>query len=137
MSGNWPKASALRAYRTAAGLGASPDGFMKMALDSARNLLLRAETAIDAGAQVEKAQALASASTLVEFMLGLTGTDPGELSECLASVYNTSWPQSSRAMPKTIGKPSPPRASRSTSSPPPGARCSPIRSTRRKAALRR
>ena len=60
---------------------------MKMALDAARMLLLRAESAIQAGQQVEKAKALASAGNVVEFMLGLSGVSPGALSDCLASVY--------------------------------------------------
>jgi flagellin-specific chaperone FliS len=60
---------------------------MKMGLDAARNLLLRAEAAIDAEARTEKATALSSAANVVEFMLGLSGFAPGELSQCLASVY--------------------------------------------------
>jgi flagellar secretion chaperone FliS len=78
---------AASAYRTIEGTGAAPEDFMKLALDATRNLLLRAEMAIAAKQQVEKAQALASASSVVEFMLGLSGTAPGALSECLASVY--------------------------------------------------
>ena len=34
-----------------------------------------------------KTQALSSAGTIVEFMLGLSGSAPGSLSECLVSVY--------------------------------------------------
>ena len=60
---------------------------MKMALDATRGLLLRAEMAIVAQERVEKAQALSSAANVVEFMLGLSGSAPGALSECLASVY--------------------------------------------------
>ena len=75
------------AYRAIEGIGAAPQDFMKMALDATRNLLLRAEAAIAAGERVEKAQALSSAGKIVEFMLGLTGTAPGALSECMASVY--------------------------------------------------
>jgi flagellar protein FliS len=75
------------AYRAAEGIGAGPEDFMKMALDAARNLLLRAELAIAAKERVEKAQALSSASSVVEFMLELAGAAPGALSECLASVY--------------------------------------------------
>ena len=37
--------------------------------------------------RVEKAQALGSAGKIVEFMLGLSGAEPGPFSECLASVY--------------------------------------------------
>jgi flagellar secretion chaperone FliS len=79
--------SVAGAYRTVEGIGAAPEDFMKMGLDAARRLLLRAELAIRANERVEKAQALASASSIVEFMLGLSGTAPGTLSECLASVY--------------------------------------------------
>ncbi len=75
------------AYRVIEGVGATPEEFMKMALDAARMLLLRAESAIHAGQQVEKAKALASAGNVVEFMLGLSGVSPGALSDCLASVY--------------------------------------------------
>jgi len=60
---------------------------MKMALDAARNLLLRADVAIAAKNRVAKAQALSSAGNIVEFMLGMSGSAPGALSECLASVY--------------------------------------------------
>jgi len=79
--------NATSAYRAVEGIGAKPEDFMKMALDATRNLLLRAEMAIDAGDKVEKAQALGSAGSVVEFMLGLSGSAPGALSECLASVY--------------------------------------------------
>jgi flagellar protein FliS len=78
---------AAGAYRTVEGIGAVPEDYMKMALDATRILLLRAEAAIAAGEFVEKAKALASAGSIVEFMLGLTGTSPGTLSQCLASVY--------------------------------------------------
>jgi len=76
------------AYRAVEGVDAAPEDFMKMALDTARNLLLRAEVAIAANERVEKAKALASASSVVEFMLGLSGSAPGALSRCLASVYH-------------------------------------------------
>ena len=78
---------AASAYRAVEGIGAKPADFMKMALDAARNLLLRAEVAIAAAEQVEKARALGSAGSVVEFMLGLAGSSPGTLSECLTSVY--------------------------------------------------
>jgi len=65
--------NATSAYRAVEGIGAKPEDFMKMALDATRNLLLRAEMAIDAGDKVEKAQALGSAGSVVEFMLGLSG----------------------------------------------------------------
>lgn len=79
--------SAAGAYRAIEGIGAAPEDFMKMALDSTRNLLLRAEIAIEAEERMEKAQALSSAANVVEFMLGLSGAAPGPLSDCLASVY--------------------------------------------------
>jgi flagellar protein FliS len=75
------------AYRAVEGVGAVPEDFMKMALDASRVLLLRAEAAIKAGDRVEKAKALGSAGNVVEFMLGLSGSAPGALSDCLASVY--------------------------------------------------
>jgi flagellar biosynthetic protein FliS len=75
------------AYRAVEGIGAAPADFMKMALDSARTMLLRAEAAIDAEDRVEKAQTLSSAANVVEFMLGLSGSAPGALSDCLTSVY--------------------------------------------------
>jgi len=87
MSGAWQNSDAVSAYRTVEGIGTTPDGFMKLALDSTCNLLLRAEAAIAAGNRVEKARALNSAAKVVEFMLGLSGTAPGTLSECLVSVY--------------------------------------------------
>ena len=87
MSGPWQRQRAVGAYRAVEGIGATPEGYMKMALDAARNLLLRAEAAIAAGRRTEKAAALSSAANVVEFMLGLSGFAPGELSECLASVY--------------------------------------------------
>ena len=87
MNGTQQRYSAATAYRAVEGIGAAPEDFIKMALDATHTLLLRAELAIDAGEQMEKAQALGSAGNVVEFMLGLTGIAPGELSECLASVY--------------------------------------------------
>jgi flagellar secretion chaperone FliS len=87
MIGARQNGGAASAYRAIEGIGASPEDFMKMALDATRNLLLRAEMAIAAKDRVQKAQALSSAGSIVEFMLGLSGTAPGALSECLASVY--------------------------------------------------
>jgi flagellin-specific chaperone FliS len=58
-----------------------------MALDSARMFLLQAEAAIAENDQPKKAQLLASAGRIVEFLLRLSGVDAGPLSECLASVY--------------------------------------------------
>jgi len=87
MIGTRQQFGAAGAYRAIEGVGARPEDFMKMALDATRNLLLRAEMAIAAKDRVEKAQALSSASSVVEFMLGLSGSAPGALSQCLASVY--------------------------------------------------
>jgi len=87
MNGSRQAGGAAGAYRAVEGIGAEPEDFMKMALDAARLQLLRAEAAIDANRRVEKAQALSSAANIVEFMLGLSGTAPGALSECLVSVY--------------------------------------------------
>ena len=87
MIGARQQGGAAGAYRAAEGIGARPEEFMKMGLDATRSLLLRAELAIAANDRVEKAQALGSAGSVVEFMLGLTGTAPGALSECLSSVY--------------------------------------------------
>jgi flagellar secretion chaperone FliS len=84
MIGARQNGGAASAYRAVEGIGAAPEDFMKMALDATRNLLLRAEAAIAAKDQVEKAQALSSAGSVVEF---LSGAAPGALSECLASVY--------------------------------------------------
>ncbi|HEX5317675.1 MAG TPA: flagellar export chaperone FliS [Stellaceae bacterium] len=87
MIGTRPNLSGPAAYRAIEGTGAAPEDFMKMALDAARLLLMRAEAAIAAGDRVEKAKALGSAGSVVEFMLGLSGSAPGALSDCLASVY--------------------------------------------------
>jgi flagellar protein FliS len=87
MIGARQRGGAESAYRAVDGISAAPEDFMKLALDATRNMLLRAEVAIAASDRVEKARALASAGSVVEFMLGLSGTAPGALSECLASVY--------------------------------------------------
>ncbi len=78
---------ALAAYRTIAGIDAAPEEFMKMAMDATRTFLLQAETGVAAGDRPAKARALNSAAKIVEFMLGLSGSEPGPLSECLAKVY--------------------------------------------------
>ena len=87
MIGARQNGGAASAYRAIEGVGASPEDFMKMALDATRNLLLRAEMAIAAKDRAAKAEALSSAGSVVEFMLGLSGSAPGALSECLESVY--------------------------------------------------
>jgi flagellin-specific chaperone FliS len=81
------QSGAAGAYRAVEGIGATPENFMKMALDTTRNLLLRADAAIAANNRIEKARTLGSAAKVVEFMLGLSGSAPGALSECLSSVY--------------------------------------------------
>jgi flagellin-specific chaperone FliS len=78
---------ALAAYRTVAGIGAAPEEFMKMAMDAMQTFLRQAEFAIASGDRPQKAKALGSAGRLVEFMLGLSGSEPGQLSDCLAEVY--------------------------------------------------
>jgi flagellin-specific chaperone FliS len=78
---------ALAAYRMVAGIGAAPEDFMKMALDAVQTFLRQAEIGIAAADRPAKAQALSSAGKLVEFMLGVSGSDPGRLSQCLAQVY--------------------------------------------------
>jgi flagellar biosynthetic protein FliS len=77
----------LAAYRAVAGIGAAPADFMKMAIDALQTFLRQAATGIANGDRPAKARALYSAGKLVEFMLGLSGSDPGHLSECLAQVY--------------------------------------------------
>jgi len=78
---------ALSAYRAVAGIGAAPEDFMKMALDATQAFLLQAEGSIAAADRPAKARALGSAGKLIEFLLGLSGSEPGRLSECLAPVY--------------------------------------------------
>jgi flagellar biosynthetic protein FliS len=77
----------LAAYRAVAGIDAAPEDFMKMALDAIQTFLRQAEYGIAAGERPVKARALSSAGKLVEFMLGLSGSGKGPLSECLARVY--------------------------------------------------
>jgi flagellin-specific chaperone FliS len=80
--------SGLAAYRAVEGIGAEPEQFMKMAMDAARAFLLQAEAAIIARDRPAKAKALSSASKVVEFMLGLSGSEPGMLSDSLVDVYH-------------------------------------------------
>jgi flagellar biosynthetic protein FliS len=79
--------SGSAAYRVVAGIDAEPKEFMKMAMDAARVFLLQAETAIATGDRPAKAKALSSAAKIIEFMLGLSGTERGPLSDRLVSVY--------------------------------------------------
>ena len=87
MIGTRENLSGPAAYRMMEGVGAASEDYMKMALDSARIMLMRAEAAIRVGDKVEKAKALGSAGNIVEFMIGLSGTAPGALSDCLTSAY--------------------------------------------------
>ncbi len=79
--------SGLAAYRAVEGIDAEPEEFMKMAMDATRVFLLQAENGMAAGDRPAKARALSSAAKVVEFMLGLSGTEHGGLSDCLAKVY--------------------------------------------------
>jgi flagellar biosynthetic protein FliS len=74
-------------YLAAAVSGAEPQELMKLGLDRARNLLLQAEEAVAAGDRAAKIESLNSAFAIVEFLLGLSGSEPGPLSERLAPVY--------------------------------------------------
>jgi len=79
--------TSLAAYRVVEGIGAEPEQFMKMAMDATRVFLLQAEIRIAAGDRIGKARALSSAGRIIEFMLGLSGTEHGVLSDRLAQVY--------------------------------------------------
>ena len=76
------------AYNAVAGTGAEPQDLMKLGLDRARSFLLGAEAAIESDDRPAKAHALSSASAIVEFLLGLSGSQPGALSESLAKIYH-------------------------------------------------
>ncbi len=78
---------ALAAYRAIAGSGAAPEEFMTMATDAARAFLRQAEAAIAVDDRPAKARALDRAGSIVGFMLGLTGSAPGPLSDGLVTVY--------------------------------------------------
>ncbi|HYL31688.1 MAG TPA: flagellar protein FliS [Stellaceae bacterium] len=77
----------LSAYRSVDCAGVSSERLMMVALDAVQFFLLRAETAIDDENRAEKARVLARAGRVMEFMLGLTGVEPGELSARLAKLY--------------------------------------------------
>jgi flagellar secretion chaperone FliS len=87
MDGAGQGLNGLAAYRAVEGIDAAPEEFMKMAMDATRVFLLQAENAIAAGNRAAKARALSSAAKVVEFMLGLSGAEPGALSDSLAEVY--------------------------------------------------
>ena len=75
------------AYRAVEGIGAKPEDLMKMAMDALLVFLAQAEAAIAGGNRPAKGKALNSAAQLIEFVLGLTGSEPGPLSNSLAEVY--------------------------------------------------
>jgi flagellin-specific chaperone FliS len=77
----------LAAYRAVAGIDAAPADFMKMAMDALQGFLRQAETGIAGGERPAKARALGSAGRLVEFLQGLSGSEPGRFTPCLAQVY--------------------------------------------------
>lgn len=77
----------LAAYRSVDCAGISSERLMIVALDAVQFFLMRAESAIDDDNRVEKARVLARAGRVMEFMLGLTGVQPGELSVRLAKLY--------------------------------------------------
>ena len=80
-------ANQLSAYRSVDCAGVSAERLMMVALDAVQFFLLRAETAIDDENRAEKARVLARAGRVMEFMLGLTGVEPGELSARLGKLY--------------------------------------------------
>ena len=75
------------AYRAVEGIGAKPEELMKMAMDALLVFLAQAEAAIVGENAPAKGRALNSAAQLIEFVLGLTGSEPGPLSNSLAEVY--------------------------------------------------
>lgn len=77
----------LVAYRSVDCAGVSSERLMMVALDAVHFFLTRAETAMDDDNRQEKARVLARAGRVMEFMLGLTGVQPGELSVRLAKLY--------------------------------------------------
>ena len=87
MLGYQQPAAGAAAYSVIGGMGASPQELMKMGLHRACALLREAEDAIARDDRVTKAHTLAAAHQIVEFLLGLSGAEPGSLSECLGKVY--------------------------------------------------
>jgi flagellar biosynthetic protein FliS len=77
----------LSAYRTVDCTGVSSERLMIVALDAVQFFLMRAEAAIEDENRQEKARVLARAGRVMEFMLGLTGVQPGELGTRLAKLY--------------------------------------------------
>ncbi len=78
---------ALAAYRTVAAIDAAPEQLMRMAMEGTLRLLAEAEAAIASGDRPRKACALSAAARIIEFMLGLSGSEPGPFSERLALLY--------------------------------------------------
>jgi flagellar biosynthetic protein FliS len=78
---------ALAAYQSVAAIGAPPETLMMTGLQAALRFLTEAETAIAATDRPRKARALNSANRIIEFMLGLTGVEPGPFGERLARLY--------------------------------------------------
>jgi flagellar biosynthetic protein FliS len=77
----------LSAYRSVDCAGVSSERLMMVALDAVQFFLMRAETALDEDNRTEKARVLARAGRVMDFMLGLTGVQPGELGNRLAKLY--------------------------------------------------
>ncbi|HVA34763.1 MAG TPA: flagellar protein FliS [Stellaceae bacterium] len=77
----------LSAYRSVDCAGVSSERLMMVALDAVQFFLTRAEAAIDDENRNEKARVLARAGRVMEFMLGLTGVQPGDLSIRLGKLY--------------------------------------------------
>jgi flagellar biosynthetic protein FliS len=87
MLGLQPPAAGAAAYNMVGGMGAAPQDLMKMGLDRACALLRESEAAIARGDRLAKARSLMGAHEIVEFLLGISGAEPGSLSECLGKVY--------------------------------------------------
>jgi flagellar biosynthetic protein FliS len=87
MSGARESFGALAAYRTVAAIDAAPEELMKMGIEAAQRFLAQAEAGIAATDRPRKARALSSAARIVEFMLGLSGSEPGPLSDRLDRLY--------------------------------------------------
>jgi flagellin-specific chaperone FliS len=87
MNGAQESFGALAAYRAVAAIDAAPEDLMKMAIEAAQRFLGEGEAAIAARDRPRKALALSSAGEVIEFMLGLSGSEPGPFSDRLARLY--------------------------------------------------
>jgi flagellar biosynthetic protein FliS len=87
MNGAQESFGALAAYRAVAAIDAAPEDLMKMAIEAAQRFLGEGEAAIAARDRQRKALALSSAGDVIEFMLGLSGSEPGPLSDRLTGLY--------------------------------------------------